>query len=256
MNKCLILLFITSLVYFDCSSGSFETIKQYIRNKEFDKARPVLEKTLEENNAKDKDAYFLNDEVYFYLGVVDCETGNYEKGLQEFSRSLYISSKFEGEISAAKEHYFDLIYNQGLTEYKEGDLDASLKSFKLSLGFKTDNPQSIEYVRQIKQKIAESDTTKKISDIKIQPDSSIAFYSGKGIQTTDTFSCKKKWIVEWYNDGIIFQLFLYKPNGDLVYKLADTGSPGRGSAEYPYGGNFYIKVNASGNWKINIIPAK
>lgn len=256
MNKCLILLFIFSFLFYDCSQGSLETIRQYIRNKEFDKATPILEKELEENNAKGSDAYFLNDEIYFYLGVIDCETGNYEKGLEDFSHSLYISPKFEEGISAAKKHYFELIYNKGLTEFEMGNFESSVKLFKLSLEFNTDDPQVLGYIRQAKQKISISDTTRQKIKLDIQPDSSIAFYSGTGIQNTDTFSCAKKWLIEWFNDGNIFQLFLYKPNGDLVYKLADVSTPGRGSASYPYGGNFYIKVNAVGNWKINIIPGK
>ncbi|HSD64448.1 MAG TPA: hypothetical protein VLB50_11640, partial [Ignavibacteriaceae bacterium] len=206
MNKCLILLFIFSLLFFDCSTGGLETVKQQIRNKEFDKALPILEKELKENNSKGSDAYFLNDEVYFYLGVIDCELENYDQGLQDFSHSLYISSKFEEEISAAKDHYFELIYNKALKEFETANFDSSLKLFQLSLEFNTDNPQAREFVRQAKQKLSESDSTRQIPKLNIQPDSSIAFYSGTGIQTTDTFSCSKKWDSEWFNDGIIFQI--------------------------------------------------
>lgn len=256
MTKCLILLVLFPVIFFNCTPGSLEIVKQDIRNKDYDKARITLEQKLVENDTKGGDAYFENDEVYFYLGVIDCETENYEKGLQDFSHSLYISSKFEEEISAAKDHYFELVYNKAQNEFETANFDSSLKLFQISLEFNTDNPRAREFVRQAKQKLSESDSTSQKPKLNIQPDSSIAFYSGTGIQTTDTFSCSKKWDIEWFNDGIIFQLFLFKPNGDLVYKLADVNTPGRGSASYPYGGNFYIKVNAVGNWKINIMPAK
>jgi len=252
MTWRLILFLGISLFFIGCASDNISLIRNQIQNKDYEKAKSLLVQQLEDNNARGNEGYFQNDEIYYYLGIVECELGNYSKGLADFSHSLYISSGYDEQITAAKDYYFSAIFKQGVSEYENDKLETGLKLFQLSLDFKTDDVKAREYLALAKQKIYKANDT----TVTVIADSSIAFFSGTGKQTTGSFICNGKWTVEWFNDGNVFQIFLYNMDDELINKLTDSDSSGRGSIIYSEKGNYYFKINAVGNWKINVMPVK
>ena len=220
-------------------------------------AKSLLEQKLKENNLHGKEGYFQNDEVYYYLGVVECELGNYKRGLDDFSHSEYISTRYEELISGAKKRFYTVLFDQGTAEFEKGNYNEALKLFQLSLKFKQDDEEALRNVARVKQIISENESNDEDrTEMTVITDSSVAFYSGAGIQNTKPFKCGSKWEIEWYHDGNIFQIFLYDMNGEMIEMLASENIPGRGSTFYPKKGEYYLKINAVGNWKINIMPVR
>ena len=252
-----ILLTTFPVLFLNCSSDYLSIAKLHIQKSEYREAKSVLEQQLKENSTTGDEGYLQNDEVYYYLGIVDCELGDYNQGLEDFSHSLYVSSNYEEKISEAGQHYYTLVFNEAAVEFEKSNYDRALELFQLSLKFKTNDHEALEYVKRLKKVISgdESDSKNK-KERTVISDSSIAFFDGTGIQDTKPFKCGGEWEVEWYHDGDIFQIFLYNPDGKLIDKLANENIPGRGSTYYYKKGEYYLKVNAVGNWKINIMPVK
>jgi len=84
-------------------------------------------------------------------------------------------------------------------------------------------------------------------------DTVVKNFSGSGGKNTRPFSVKDGWEIQWDAKGDIFQLFLYTANGDIVGVPANQQGSGKGSSYQAKGGQYYLQVNAIGNWTIKIV---
>jgi hypothetical protein len=92
--------------------------------------------------------------------------------------------------------------------------------------------------------------------LKIANDSIIKSYSGNGTQTTRPFVVKTSWEMQWdtkAEDFMLFQVYLYDGDGNLVNIVANQTKPGKGSCYNPKGGTFYLNINAVADWEIKIV---
>jgi hypothetical protein len=64
---------------------------------------------------------------------------------------------------------------------------------------------------------------------------------------------KDGWEIQWDAKGSLFQVFLYTANGDMSGILANQSGSSKGSSYQAKGGQYYIKVNAIGNWTFKIV---
>ena len=95
--------------------------------------------------------------------------------------------------------------------------------------------------------------------LKVANDPIIKEYSGNGMQTTRPFIIKTSWEMQWdtkIEDFMMFQVYLYDGNGNLIGVVANQIKPGRGSYYSPKKGTFYLTVNAIADWEIKIIEVK
>jgi hypothetical protein len=125
-----------------------------------------------------------------------------------------------------------------------------------------------EIVNELKKitVIANKDTRLEMYDIlagklglKIADDPIIKKYSGNGMQTTRPFVAKTSWEMQWNTkvDGfMIFQVYLYDGDGNLVGVAANQTKPGKGSFYSPKKGTFYLNINAICDWEIKIVEVK
>lgn len=81
-------------------------------------------------------------------------------------------------------------------------------------------------------------------------------YSGSGGQNISPFTVTDAWEVNWDAKGDIFQLYLYNSEGNMEGVVANQQGPGEGSSYQPQTGRYYFKVNAMGNWTIEITKAE
>jgi len=86
--------------------------------------------------------------------------------------------------------------------------------------------------------------------------SSTTTFTGSGGKNTRPFKTTGPWEIQWHADGDIFQLFLYSASGEMVGVPANQQGSGDGSSYQPKKGNYYLQVNAIGNWSIRIVPVK
>jgi len=81
----------------------------------------------------------------------------------------------------------------------------------------------------------------------------ITTFSGNGGKNTRPFYVPDEWEIQWSADGDIFQLYLYDKIGNLIGLPANQLGSGNGDSYQPVGGQYYLQVNAIGNWTIKII---
>src|SRR6056297_845769 len=81
----------------------------------------------------------------------------------------------------------------------------------------------------------------------------IKTYSGSGGQTTRPFKVDDEWEIQWDAEGMIFQLYLYNENGRMLGVPANQQGEGSGSSYKAQGGEYYLKVNGTGDWTIKIV---
>lgn len=81
----------------------------------------------------------------------------------------------------------------------------------------------------------------------------IAQYNGNGLKNTRPFKVNSAWEIQWNATGDIFQIYLYDSNGNLVDIAANQMQPGQGSYYSPKAGNFYLEINAMGDWEVKIV---
>lgn len=88
------------------------------------------------------------------------------------------------------------------------------------------------------------------------PDSGVVFYhwSGTGMTTTRPFQVEVPWELQWNSSNMI-QIYLYRMGGDMPDIAANQMSAGKGRSYEPRPGEYYMKVNALGDWKIRIVAA-
>jgi hypothetical protein len=77
-------------------------------------------------------------------------------------------------------------------------------------------------------------------------------FSGSGIKNTRPFTVSDPWEVSWDANGSVFQIYLYDAGGSMEGVLANQQGPGEGSSYQPTPGRYYLKVNAVGNWSVEI----
>ena len=95
--------------------------------------------------------------------------------------------------------------------------------------------------------------------LKVADDSIISGYSGNGMQTTRPFITKTSWEMQWDTkdkDFMMFQVYLYDGDGNLVGVAANQTKPGKGSFYNPKKGTFYLNINAIADWEIKIVEVK
>ncbi len=84
-------------------------------------------------------------------------------------------------------------------------------------------------------------------------DTVVKEFSGSGGKNTSPFSVKDGWEIQWDAKGDIFQLFLYTAKGDMGGVPANQQGSGKGSSYQAKGGQYYLQVNAIGNWAIKVV---
>ena len=95
--------------------------------------------------------------------------------------------------------------------------------------------------------------------LKVADDIIIKSYSGNGMQTTRPFTVKTTWEIQWdikAEEFMLFQVYLYDGNGNMVGIVANQTKPGKGSYYNPKKGTFYLTINAIADWQIKIIEVK
>jgi len=92
-----------------------------------------------------------------------------------------------------------------------------------------------------------------VSSSAFAQDSVVKEFSGSGGKNTRPFTVKDGWEIQWDAKGDIFQLFLYTANGDMVGVPANQQGSGKGSSYQAKGGQYYLQVNAIGNWAIKVV---
>ncbi len=87
-------------------------------------------------------------------------------------------------------------------------------------------------------------------------DTVIQTFTGSGGKNTRPFVVKDGWEIQWDARGDIFQLFLYRADGEMEGVPANQQGSGKGASYQAKGGQYYLQVNAIGNWTINIVQVK
>jgi len=86
-----------------------------------------------------------------------------------------------------------------------------------------------------------------------QSQNTVVEYSGSGMKTTRPFTVNSSWEIQWEAHGMIFQVYLYSEDGQLVDVLANQQGEGKGSSYNPKIGSYYLEINAMGNWEVKIV---
>lgn len=92
-----------------------------------------------------------------------------------------------------------------------------------------------------------------VSSSAFSQDTIVKEFFGSGGRNTRPFSVEDGWEIQWDAKGDIFQLFLYTANGDMEGVPANQQGSGKGSSYQGKGGQYYLQVNAIGNWAIEIV---
>ena len=79
-------------------------------------------------------------------------------------------------------------------------------------------------------------------------------WSGTGMTTTKPFRVKIPWELQWNSNNLI-QIYLYKAGSSDILDIAANQRAGKGSSYQPEPGEYYMKVNALGAWKVRIVAA-
>ena len=95
-----------------------------------------------------------------------------------------------------------------------------------------------------------------VSSSTFAQDTVVKEFSGSGGRNTRPFTVKNGWEIQWDAKGDIFQLFLYTANGDTVGIPANQQGSGKGSSYQAKGGQYYLQVNAIGNWNIQVVQTE
>lgn len=79
-------------------------------------------------------------------------------------------------------------------------------------------------------------------------------FTGNGAVNTRPFSMDGPWEIQWEADGDIFQVFLHTADGEIVDVAANQMGSGSGTSFQPRGGEYYLQVNAIGDWTVRVLP--
>ena len=87
-------------------------------------------------------------------------------------------------------------------------------------------------------------------------DTLVQTFSGSGGKNTRPFSVSDGWEIQWDARGGIFQLYLYRGDGEIEGVPANQQGAGKGASYQAKGGQYYLQVNAIGNWTIKIVQTE
>jgi hypothetical protein len=79
--------------------------------------------------------------------------------------------------------------------------------------------------------------------------------SGNGYKKTRKFTVDDTWEIRYRNRGGngIFQLYLYDADNNLAEVAANTQEPGTDIWPGTLGGTFYLQVNTTGTWSLEVV---
>ncbi len=128
-----------AFVGFQCSSAELTSAKLYMQKSEWDKAEAELEKDVQSDS--------LDEEGWYYLGIVRGEKKNIEGLLDAFGHALKISNVHEKDIQQVRQHYWVISYNAGSSALQKGRDTASyypqaVKSFQGAILLEPDSTMS------------------------------------------------------------------------------------------------------------------
>ena len=127
MKKALSILVLIGMVLglsaFACSSTELTSAKLYVQQKNYDKAIEALEKETTKNPK--------SDEGFYLLGYVNGEEGNLDAMIENFDKSLAISSKFEKNIIDYNQFQWQDNFNKGVGLFNRGTKVNSEDSSKM-----------------------------------------------------------------------------------------------------------------------------
>jgi hypothetical protein len=83
------------------------------------------------------------------------------------------------------------------------------------------------------------------------PGSTVASFSGEGNQTTDSFSVREGWSIQWQSEG---QSFSYAIRGDRDFGTVITVDEPTSGVTNPTGsGTYHLEITAEGAWQVDVI---
>lgn len=105
------LLAVVGLSAFECSSKEMTSAKLYLQQKNYDKAIEALKDEIAKNPK--------SDEGYYFLGFLYGEKGDFTKMLDNYSKSIAISKRFEKNISDSRKSYWGQSFNKGVALFNK-----------------------------------------------------------------------------------------------------------------------------------------
>ncbi len=137
---------------YQCSSAEMSSAKLYIQQKNWDKATESLNKEISKNPK--------SDEAFYLLGVVSKEKEDLKGMVENFNKSLEISSKFKKEIDVITQNSWAEAFNGGVSNYNKAAqskskdttamfLDKALDKFNTAIFLEPDSLESYKIVSMI-----------------------------------------------------------------------------------------------------------
>lgn len=82
------------------------------------------------------------------------------------------------------------------------------------------------------------------------PGSTVLEFSGEGNETTEPFSVRPGWRIDWENEG---DQFSFAIRGDRDFgTVVEQQEPGSGITSPTGGGSYHLEVTATGPWSITV----
>ena len=106
-----------AFVGFQCSSAELTSAKLYMQKSEWDKAETELDKAVKSDS--------LDEESWYYLGIVRGEKKNYTGLMDAFDHALRISPAHQKDVAEVRRHYWVICYNEGSKDLQRGRDTAS-----------------------------------------------------------------------------------------------------------------------------------
>ncbi len=100
-----------AFVGFQCSSAELTSAKLYMQKSEWDKAETELDKAVNNDS--------LDEESWYYLGIVRGEKKNYTGLMDAFDHALKISSVHKKDVAEVRRHYWLFVTMRGARTFKK-----------------------------------------------------------------------------------------------------------------------------------------
>ncbi len=101
-----------AFVGFQCSSAELTSAKLYMQKSEWNKAESELEKAVKKDS--------LDEESWYYLGIVRGEKKDYAGLMDAFAHAQKISAAHDSDIVQVRLHYWVIAYNDGSKDLQKG----------------------------------------------------------------------------------------------------------------------------------------
>jgi tetratricopeptide (TPR) repeat protein len=105
------------------SSSDLTTGKLRIRDKDYNKAKEVLEREV----AKNPESF----EGFYLLGYLNAEEDDYNSMVKNFDKSLALNNKFEKNISDSRKYKWQNNFNKGVRFFNQGTKVTDIKKSKI-----------------------------------------------------------------------------------------------------------------------------